>query len=212
MKKISLFILLLAAMLVIGFSQAIAGTINFEGVPDKYRYYGGNQNIDGYYDGVNFGPNATILDAARDDGGYNSAGYPPHSGTAVLFSIDTNGIVATFDHPTNYVSFWYTSAYPFYLDVYDTSYNLITTVTGSSNYGTNSMLSYSSGSNNISYIVMHDHGNFFTIDDFTSPGISGLPRECDNCPPCPPVPEPSTLLLFGAGLLGLGSMRKRFTR
>src|SRR6478752_6142948 len=112
MKKATL------ALLVLLFATpSVAATITFEGMPQAYWYYGGQQNFGNYWAGVNFGPDSTILESTVY--GYNSGGYPPHSGDAVLFSINTPYIDATFDSAVDFVSLWYTSTTNLYLDFYD---------------------------------------------------------------------------------------------
>lgn len=198
MKKIIASALLLLCSTVA--MPAFAGTINFENMPQSYWFYGGQQNFGNYWQGVTFGPDSTILEDQVY--GYNSGGYPAHSGHAVLFSINTPYITATFDNPVDTVSMWYTNgAGSFQLDAYDKDGNLIASTLGPNNYGTTNEISVSSLTSDIKWVTMLGTGNYFTIDDFTAPFVSGQPNN--------PVPEPSTLFLLGAGLAGLGFVRRR---
>jgi hypothetical protein len=179
--------------------RATAGTIDFENMPTAYWYYGSQTNFGNYWAGVNFGPNATILEDQVY--GYNSYGYPPHSGHAVLFSIDTPYIDASFASAVDSVSLWFTSGWgSLTIDAYDAGNNLIDSVSGSSNYGTSSYLSMTHGSSDIAWVKIHDHGNYFTIDDFTSPTTSGQPSR---------VPDAAnTLGLIAASMAGLITFRR----
>jgi len=155
--------------------------VDFEGIPDTYLHSGGNQNLNGYYPGLSFGSQVTILDKVRY--GYNSGGYPPHSGDAVIFSYSDPYIRVDFvGFTTNYVEAWYTSYYTFYLEAYDASNNLLASSSGLSNYGTNSLISVSTGARNIAYVKFHDLGNYFTVDDLAysvihAPSLSGTVRD-----------------------------------
>jgi hypothetical protein len=196
MKKLPSLILITVFIFLILTVPASAVTIDFENVPQSYWYSGGGQNIGNYFSGVTFGPQATILEDQIY--GYNSDYYPPNSGHAVMFTDDEQGnaIQADFNVPTNYVSLYYTSATDLYLEAYDSSGNQIASV--SDVLGNNILLQVTSSDYNIAYVIMHDGGNFYTVDDFSF-----------NVPSAA-VPEPSTLLLLGSGLIGLWGLRKKF--
>jgi len=138
--------------------------LDFESVPDTYWYYGGNTNLGGFYSGVYFGPDATILEDLVY--GYNSEFYPPHSGHQVLFSKSNPTIRMDFTGGfVNYVEAWYTSYTTFYMEAYNSSDVLIASTSGSSNYGSNSLLSVSSSNFDIAYVLFHDAGDFYALDD-----------------------------------------------
>jgi hypothetical protein len=169
-------------------------TVSFEGVPTTYYHLYGNQNLDGYYPGLNFGPDATILD--RVIGGYNDYGYPPHSGNAVLFTGSGCGYIKVdfVGSTANYAEAWYTSYYTFYLEAYDASDNPLVSSSGSPNFGGNSLLSVSSP--NIAYVILHDHGNSLGIDDFS--------YETEAV-----IPAPGAILLGGIGVSLVSWLRRR---
>ena len=181
------------ALLLGGARQVMADvTIDFEGY-SQGTYITNQYNAEG----VDFA-NAIILSAGQ----YNDSGYPPHSGANVVYSgasnsIEADAVGASWSH----VSLWYTAntSDGLFIDAYDASNNLIDEVHGGQNYGTNSMLSLFAP--NISHVIVHDSGNFFTMDDFTF-----TPSQA----PTPSVPEPSTLICFGGmSLLGLAISRRR---
>lgn len=199
MKLINKLFLVLG--LAAALSVARAGTITFEDMPDAYLFYGGQTNFGNYWAGINFGPSSTILDSVR--GGYNSSGYPPHSGTSVLFSISTPYIDATLDNAIDNFSFWYSAPQPFAVETYDALDNLLTSTPLASVYGSNQFISVSSPSENIKRIRFIGTGNYFTIDDFTAPFVSGKPRT-DTVPDAG-----SSLILVSLAFACIAASRRR---
>ena len=178
---------------------SFAGTITFEDMPDDYLFYGGQVNFGNYWEGVWFGPSSTILDTVRY--GYNSGGYPPHSGTSVLFSISNPYIDAIFDNAVDEMSFWYTANGAFSVSAYDSADNLPSINNLSNNYTTNSFVSVTSANMDIKRIRFSGTGNYFTIDDFTADIVSGRPKS---------VPDAAaTLGLLALGLATLAGLRRK---
>src|SRR3954463_9061893 len=198
MKLINKLFLVLG--LAAALSVARAGTITFEDMPDAYLYYGGQQNFGDYWAGINFGPNSTILDSVRY--GYNSGGYPPHSGTSVLFSIDTPYIDATLDNAIDQFSFWYSAGQAFAVETYDASDNLLSSTPLVSVSGSSVFQSITSLSENIKRIRFTGTGNYFTIDDFTAPFVSGKPRT-DSVPD-----SSSSLILVSLAFVCIAASRR----
>ena len=200
MKKIKSLLIgaLLGAAAVV---PSFAGTIDFENMPDAYLYYGGQTNFGNYWEGVWFGPSSTILDAVR--GGYNSGGYPAHSGTSVLFSISNPYIDAIFDNTVDFMSFWYTANGAFSVSAYDSADNLLSTQNLANNYTTNSYVSVSSAGMDIKRIRFSGTGNYFTIDDFTADIVTGRPKGES-------VPDTgATLGLLAIGIATLAGLRRK---
>jgi hypothetical protein len=183
-------------------TYSYAGTIDFENMPQAYWYYGGQQNFGNYWEGVNFGPASTILEDQVY--GYNSPGYPPHSGHAVLFSITTPYIDATFDNAVDSVGLWYSSTSSFVMDAYDSANNLIASVTGGSVYGANAFLEVTYATKDIARVRMHDSGNYFTIDDFTADIVTGQPSGAPD--------GGLSILLLGGALTMLGGFSRKFRK
>jgi hypothetical protein len=103
----------------------------------------------------------------------------------------------------------YSSEHTFYVEAYDEFNNLLDVATGAANtqnFGGTSLdyLTVSSAMDNIAYVMVHDNGNFFLVDN-----MSGDATDISS----PGVPEPATMALFGLGLIGMGTrLRKRFSK
>ncbi|MBC8368060.1 hypothetical protein H8E52_11665 [bacterium] len=162
MKK--LYAILALALLSVSAASALE-VIDFEGIPQDYWYFGGAVNLGSYYSGVTFGPTTYILETQIY--GYNDASYPPHSPVSVAVSISDPNIRADFTTGTvSHVGVWYTSGAGtgLYLEGYDAGNNLVASTWGADNTGTNSFLEINGAG--IAYAIIHDSGDFFTIDDF----------------------------------------------
>lgn len=170
-KKTSMWTILALLALLVPVTSALADvtTIDFENLPLNFNYWYSHQNIGTHYPDIEFGPDTVILDSII--GGYNHIGYPPHSGNAVCRPYMTDHITVTFQNEVNFVELWYTCTTIFYLEAYDSADNLLASVTGPSNYGTHSKLSVTTP--NIAYVICHNGGSYFTIDDL-SYGTSDL--------------------------------------
>ena len=101
------------------------------------------------------------------------------------------------------------SATDFWLEAYDASDNMIDVATTGActqweGYTDMAWLRVDApGGTNISYVKLSDSGNFWEVDN-----MSGDMEGGHRC-----IPEPSTLLLLGSGLLGLaGYSRARYGR
>ena len=200
MKK---FFLLLVALSILSFATTAQALriLNFDNLPKNYYWESASKdNLANYYDGVIFGPTATILE--KTVYGYNDTDYPPHSGDAVLMGYPSEHIRVDFDSPTNHVEFWFTAYNSLELEAYDASGVLLTeSIFPGSNLTSYDFLEVNWGTFDIAFTLIHDgDANVFTpftIDDF---GYA-------------PVPEPGTMLLFGSGLLGIAAFgRKRFLK
>lgn len=193
MKKLQSVLLIAAFISVISIAPAFADpvTIDFEGLADGFE-------IGGYYSGMGVSfTGAIILTTPPLD----TISYPTHSGSGVMSAVYSNGdvgsITATFTSPVNYVSLYYTTATSLWLEAYDSVGNPISfdeDLSGGSGNISGSDLLQVSG-NNIAYVVIHDGGGFYTVDDFSF---------------SVPVPEPGILTLLGLALISLVGFRKKF--
>jgi hypothetical protein len=102
----------------------------------------------------------------------------------------------------SYFTIGYASQSTFYLEAYDAFDVLIDQEIGASNLSSPmNFLTVNSSSNNIAYIMIHDTGNYFTVDNMSGDATGVV---------SPSIPEPATMILVGLGLLGMGAkLRKR---
>ena len=100
----------------------------------------------------------------------------------------------------------YSSASNFFLEAYDAGGSLLDVASGPANTQwegvyTLGYLTVTSAASDIAYILVHDGGNYFCIDN-----VSGDASDVHS----PAIPEPATMALLGLGLIGLGArLRKR---
>lgn len=185
--------LLLGGSLSAGVAQAQT-TLTFENVPITYVHNGGGkQNLGSYYSGVTFS-NMQVLDSAR--GPFNSAGFPPHSGTAVAGYFSGKTSTVTFAAPVSGVSFYYTVA--------DGVTNVTATAVDQggtqsvfslpSDYGSSDLFSFADS--NITQLIFQNGAAVLTLDDLTFT-------------PSAPVPEVSPLASLALGLIVLGFLGRR---
>ena len=96
--------------------------------------------------------------------------------------------------PASYFTVGYSSEFPFTVEAYAASHQLLASVTRPANTkskgGTG--LTYLTVSRpGIAYVLLHDEGGYWMIDNISTDA---------------PVPEPSGLLALGSGLAGLGGV------
>ncbi|MCP4632959.1 MAG: PEP-CTERM sorting domain-containing protein [candidate division Zixibacteria bacterium] len=182
----------------LGHDQEVIGStidgVSFTTVNGYDWIYGdattGNWNVDNQY---------------GDFGG----GYHMRDNVFAFCGIDANAGAGRVDFD-NQDGSWFTTGYcansDFYLEAYDADDNLIDQAAGGNNYNQSfDYLSVSSSENNIAYVLMHDTGNYWLVDDMSGDATGVDPPNDD------PIPEPTTILLLASGLLGLGGI-SRFRR
>ena len=151
-------------------------------------------NVGSFYLGLTFGPDVTGLSVTRF-GGYNDAGFPPHSGDVVVWSAFDFDTTITFAVPLVSVGIWYTSFDFLTLTAYDATNSLLGSVVGDPNtdgfFGVSQFLGISAPG--ISSVVISGIPGFFVFDDLTYE----------------PVPEPASVVLVGSGLALLLLVRRR---
>ncbi len=111
-----------------------------------------------------------------------------------VLSVDS-AIRATFSVNVNMIGVDFFGQTLLTLEAYDASDNLIELVNATT---LNGFFGLSTGTQMISYAIIHDHGYGFTIDNFIF------------VDPPAQVPELGILVLLGSGLVGLGFVRRKF--
>ena len=171
--------------LVLASAAASAVTLDFEG----FSYY---TQITSQYApvGVNFtSTDSYILQSPY----YNYPGYPPHSGTNVLYSASTGTIAGDINGGGTQLSFYYSSGSgKVKLKLYSAG-ELVGFATGNTNYGSISYLAIDGTS--FDHFEITGTANFYTIDDLSVDATA-------------PVPEPATMAALGLGLVAMRRRRK----
>jgi hypothetical protein len=202
-----MYCFLMSAILAIS-GIANAFTIDFEDGID-----GGNvNNISGVsfesFLGYNplYGDSRTSgYNTTSDDLGYGFGSYH-HNGNFFVWSgpnSDARGLIINF---TNNDGTWFTTGYSsfsnFYVEAYLTDGNMVSTM-GAANTGSQMgfLTVNATGGAYIDYIVLHDTGNYWCIDD-----LSGDTTSVNA------TPEPSTMIFLGIGLIGFACISRKKTR
>lgn len=147
---------------------------------------------------------------SSDNGLGNQGSYWLDGNVAAWLGVNQGSGRIDFDNKDgSFFSIDYSAAHDFYLEAYDENDVLIDVDSGPDNlrYGANDAgdmgtLTVNSASNNIAYVVVHDQGNFFLVDNISG-DATGV-----RTPGDPAIPEPTTMLLFGLGLVGSAAYRR----
>ena len=162
-------------------------------------------NFNGY-DALYGDSRTGLYNTSSDDLGYGTGAYH-HNGNMWLWAgptADARGVIVDF---TNNDGTWFTTGYSaasaFTVDAYLTDGSMVSTIGASNLYSPMGFLTVTATAGlSIDYLVLHDTGNQWLVDDMSG-DASGVN----------PVPEPSTILLVGTGLLGIiGFGRKRLNK
>lgn len=187
--------------------------MDFEGIP------GDVQAVNDFYTGVTFGSSSTgspLVTRRASTSNYNVSStngntygtgeYWIHGDVGVTSALDNSGNDGeiSFDNEdATYVDIQYCSSSTFWLEAYDTNGNLLDVDTGGPNLRfTNSngagpgLLHVTwDGTNHISYVIVHDTGNFWVIDNVRT-DASDI------------TPAPGAAALLGLGALVAGRRRR----
>jgi len=156
------------------------------------RTSGGNM----YYADINSG----WYNVTSDNGKvYDEGEYFVSDDVAAYITTPSDGAKISFAYGTaTYFTVGYSSLFEFTLEAYDADDQLLDYVTGAANtksLGSTGVEYLTVSCPDISYVVMHDQGSFWIIDNI----------ETD----APLIPEPTSVVALGAGLAGLMARRRR---
>ncbi len=140
-----------------------------------------------------------------DDLGYGSGQFH-HNGNLWLWAgsgADARGVKLYF---TNDDGTWFQTGYSsmssFYIDAYLTDGSVVTASSAANTGAPMDFLRIDAAAGSfIDYVVLHDSGNMWLADD-----MSG---DTSGVGPTPTVPEPTTAILFGIGLLRFAGVPRK---
>ncbi|MCX6374722.1 MAG: PEP-CTERM sorting domain-containing protein [Armatimonadetes bacterium] len=116
---------------------------------------------------------------------------------AYITDLSDKAKVAFTSGPASYFTVWYSSEFPFIVEAYAASHQLLASVTGPANTkskGGAGLTYLTVSSPGIAYVLLHDEGGYWLMDNISTDA---------------PVPEPSSLLALASGLAGLGGVAFR---
>lgn len=129
-----------------------------------------------------------------EDGNYFVSGDV----AAYCMNLTDQGKISFAGGPVDFFSIGYSSEYNFFADAYDSTGNLLASVSGDPNtkaHGGTGLGSLQINHSGMAYVVLHDHGGYWMIDNVST----------DN----PNVPEPASMSALGLGLIGLLFRRRK---
>lgn len=145
-----------------------------------------------------------LYNVTSDNGStYGHAGYHMSGNVfAWLGTSQGSGRIDFNNQDGSYFTTGYCANSNFYVEAYDEFDNMIDQAVGGNNFGVGmDYLTVTSASNDIAYVMVHDAGNYFVLDNMEGDASGVIP---------PNIPEPATMVLVGLGLLGMGAkLRKR---
>ena len=200
-------------------------TLTFEGIGDQ-RFVGDyyNGGVGGNY-GISFSSNTLAL-VDSDAGGSGNFGGEPSPDTDITFLTEGSILMNVLNGITGGLSFYYTA--PNYTgsilvygglngtgDVLALLTLPLTPLNGAPDpHGSNSpFIAFGVDFEGTAYSVrFRGTSNQIGFDNITLGSSIPYPNPNTTPDPSAPTPEPATLLLMGAGLLGLLGMRRRFKK
>jgi hypothetical protein len=194
--------------------------ITFENIP------GDIQAINNFYSGITFGSSssgAPLVTRRASTGNYNVSSFDLGTSygsgefwingdvgvTSALDNSGNDGRISFDNEDATFVEVMYSCTSTFWLEAYDTNGNLLDSDSGPANlrYANNNPNGMGTlrvdwdGVNHISYVIVHDTGNRWIIDNVYT-DASDLSTV---------IPLPTASALAGVGLLVLGARRRRGT-